>query len=70
MALARKCDRCKKLYEYYPKDTKIQSNAIRKLHKIPDGCISTQDSTIDLCPECMASFDKWMIEGAYPDDQN
>lgn len=33
MAMAKKCDRCGKLYEHYPKGNKAQSNAIRKIQR-------------------------------------
>ena len=29
MAMAKKCDRCGKLYEHYPKGNKSQSNAMQ-----------------------------------------
>ena len=33
MAIARKCDRCGKLYEYYPKGNKIQSNGVQRIYR-------------------------------------
>lgn len=62
MAMAKKCDRCGKLYEYYPTGNKLQYNAIRRIHRNAVGetitCIKTL--TTDLCPECMNEFEKFM----------
>ena len=33
MSMAKKCDRCGKLYEHYPKGNKSQGNAIRKIQR-------------------------------------
>lgn len=37
MSLAKKCDRCKKLYEHYPKGSKIQYNAVKRVSIAKDG---------------------------------
>ena len=62
MAMARKCDRCGKLYEHYPKGNKSQSNAIRKIQR--DALGGTMNAynewVMDLCPECMDEFEKFM----------
>lgn len=63
MALAKKCDRCGKLYEYYPKGSKVQYNGVRRVKIRPDGCQSEQDCDLDFCPECMSEFDKFMTNG-------
>ena len=62
MALAKKCDRCGKFYEHYPKGNKSQSNAIRKVQKDDTGGTvnAFANWVIDLCPECMNSFEKWL----------
>lgn len=66
MAMAKKCDRCGKLYEHYPKSNKSQSNAIsvtlRKIQRDDLGGIANtiQNSVIDLCQECMDEFEKFM----------
>lgn len=62
MAMAKKCDRCGKLYEHYPKGNKSQSNAIRKIQRDAFGGIANtiQNSVIDLCQECMDEFEKFM----------
>lgn len=63
MALAKKCDRCGKLYEHYPKGNKTQYNAIKRVYK-SHSCTSIQeDYSLDLCPECMSKFDKFMTVG-------
>lgn len=70
MALAKKCDRCGKLYEYYPKGIKSQCNAIRRAERNQRGEFinSCGYPDYDLCPECMAAFDKFMISGGKFDD--
>lgn len=50
MALAKKCDRCGKLYEHYPDE-------IRRWHLLSD------DKILDLCHECMKAFNEFMIGG-------
>lgn len=66
MAMAKKCDRCGKLYEHYPKSNKSQNNAIsvtlRKIQRDDLGGIANtiQNSVIDLCKECMDEFEKFM----------
>lgn len=62
MALAKKCDRCGKLYEHYPMCNKTECNAIRKIQRNPvgDTVHSAYTPTIDLCPECMNEFEKFM----------
>lgn len=65
MALAKKCDRCGKLYEHYPTGSKPQYNAIRRLYKTENGGITSVGVSIDLCPKCMEAFDKFMINGKF-----
>ena len=60
MAIARKCDRCRKLYEHYPKGNKSQSNAIRKIQRDATGGTTNVFLVMDLCPECMDEFEKFM----------
>ena len=62
MALAKKCDRCGKLYEHYPMVNKTEWNAIRKIQRNPvgDTVNSAYTPAIDLCPECMNEFEKFM----------
>lgn len=64
MSMARKCDRCGKLYEPYNMDKRYPEG--------PNGIVlanidyKQQCYTIsksDLCPECMESFNNWMKEG-------
>ena len=64
MALAKKCDRCGKLHEYYPVGNQPGVyNAINKCRLGLCGTIKYEDVTIDMCPDCMASFEKFMEEG-------
>lgn len=63
MALARKCDRCGKLYEI--KHVKIDNQRVNSI------VISDRDFTgsysnrgiFDLCPECLESFVSWLHMG-------
>ena len=68
MALAKKCDRCGKLYEHYPTGIKSQYNAIRRLCKTENGCITSEGVAFDLCPKCMDAFDKFMTKGKFGDE--
>lgn len=67
MALAKKCDRCGKLYEYYPNGNKLKTNAIRKCMVLSDGYLSYSENIHDLCSECMKAFDEFMIGGKFDD---
>ena len=71
MAMAKKCDRCGKLYEHYPKGNKSQSNAIRRIQRDAfGGTMNAYDEwTMDLCPECMSEFDEFMTKGKYSDEK-
>lgn len=60
MALAKKCDRCKKLYEPYPTGKKIEHNAIKKGHISAKGEFINCSEWNDLCSDCMNEFDKFM----------
>ena len=58
---AKKCDRCKKLYEDY-RDKGNRRNAIKVVYRDFNGTIY-DDDPCDLCPACMESFKKWLKEG-------
>lgn len=60
MAMTKKCDRCRKLYEYYPTGKKLQFNSIRKIQRNAIGNTIYYSDAIDLCPECMGEFEKFM----------
>lgn len=62
MALAKKCDRCGKLYEHYPNGNKPQCNTIKKFERgrVGETINGCNGVTYDLCPECMADFEKFM----------
>ena len=70
MALAKKCDRCGKMYEHYPKGTKIVRNSVSRVTINDKGEIRGNDTPMDLCEECMAEFDKFMINGGKFDDKD
>ena len=65
MALAKKCDRCGKLYEHYPNGKKSLCNAIKRVGKAENGALTFEENSIDLCPECMKAFDMFMINGKF-----
>ena len=67
MAFAKKCDRCGVLYEPYPTGNKTENNAVRRVCRYQDGTIRSHDEVLDLCPECMAEFNKWMLGGKFGD---
>ena len=69
MALAKKCDRCGKLYEHYPNGKNSLCNAIKRVRKAENGAITFEEISIDLCPECMEAFDKFMIGVKFGDEQ-
>lgn len=69
MAIARKCDRCGKLYEYYPKGNKIQSNGVQRIYREKSGCFR-YTMVYDFCPECMDAFDKFMINGKFMEEKH
>ena len=58
---AKKCDRCKKLYEEY-RDEETRSNAIRLMRRKVEGSLLGNEF-FDLCHACMESFKKWLKEG-------
>lgn len=61
MALAKKCDRCGKFYEHYPiGNIPGEYNAIEKVRLGKNGAVEYRSSDIDLCPDCMYSFVKFM----------
>ena len=62
MAIARKCDRCGKFYEYYPKGNKVQHNGVQRIYRHKNGNLG-YETTFDFCPECMSAFDEFMIIG-------
>lgn len=63
MALAKKCDRCGKLYEHYPIGSIPEGfNAVRRVRNRVNGNAECEESAIEMCPECMAAFEKFMEE--------
>lgn len=68
MALAKKCDRCGKLYEHYSFGSKQQYNAIRRLYINENGGITGAGVSIDLCPKCMEAFDMFMIKWKFDNE--
>lgn len=64
MAMAMKCDRCRKFYEYYPKGNDIHHNGVQRIYRHKNGSLGSQE-TYDLCPECMNAFDEFMSKGKF-----
>ena len=61
MGLAKRCDRCEKLYE--PKDIDIRGAIVNGLGLISRDAQNTNAITrryFDLCPECLLSFTNWL----------
>lgn len=69
---AKKCDRCKKYYDKYVGLHKCSNDGnVYQNYEIPYNrlvvCNSIYKQTVpnnslDLCPECMQAFDKWLKE--------
>ena len=64
MAIARKCDRCGKLYEYYPEGNKVRYNGVQRMYRDLGGSFR-YEKLFDLCPECMNAFDEFMTKGKF-----
>ena len=61
MALAKKCDRCGKFYEHYPiGDQPGVFNAVGRMRRVRDSSRETALNIMDLCQDCMESFDRFM----------
>ena len=61
MSLAKRCDRCEKLYE--PKDIDIRGAIVNGLGLISRDAQNTNAITrryFDLCPECLAHLANWL----------
>lgn len=58
MSLAKRCDRCGKLYEYYASDN--ETNAVGLFGVDEDGSIFNEEEPRDLCPECLREFVTYM----------
>ena len=57
--LAKKCDRCGKLYEGYDMVDNREMNGVYIISKNKFGVRESIRKDIDLCIECMNSFIKW-----------
>ena len=68
MAIARKCDRCGKFYEHYPKGNRMQYNGVKRIYRSINGSLENELS-YDFCPECMAAFDEFMINGKFMEEK-
>ena len=62
LAMARMCDRCGKLYEYYPKSNESRYNALRPIQMAAVGNAMDIGLAMDLCPKCMDAFEKFMTD--------
>lgn len=69
MGLAKRCDRCEKLYE--PKDIDIRGAIVNGLGLISRDAQNTNVITrryFDLCPECLLSLANWLKNGSWQAD--
>ena len=57
MALAKKCDRCGKLYEHYSGEY----NAINKVRRGQNGSLEYSGATLDLCTDCIKKFERFIM---------
>lgn len=69
MSLAKKCNRCGKYYDPYPKGATRRHNGVRRLCLSDTGSLLDHGDMLDLCPECMDAFDKFMTSGGRFDDK-
>ena len=69
MANARKCDRCGKFYEQYPKGNKVQHNGVQRTYRHKNGNLGYEES-LDFCTECMSAFDEFMINGKFMEEKH
>lgn len=59
--LAKKCDRCGKLYEHYDDiDGYGKCNAVKLVYLRANGMVHSGTDAMDLCPECMEDFKNFM----------
>ena len=57
MSLAKTCDVCGKLYEYYSGKNGLSINCVNAR-----GVINCTARTYDCCPECMKALEKFIKE--------
>lgn len=57
--LAKKCDRCGKLYDHYTTFDNTKKNGVAIIYVNKFGGREGWIRDIDLCQECMDSFAKW-----------
>lgn len=63
--LARKCDRCGKLHEYYGGSQaggKIEANGIMCIDRNARAIEDAEVASYDLCPKCMNLLADWLCE--------
>ena len=63
MSIAKKCNRCGKLYEIYNVERSVTDTNGLMLLNIDDRMQYFSHGAMDLCPDCMASFKKWLKTG-------
>ena len=65
MSLAKRCDRCEKLYE--PKDMDVCGaivNGLSLINRDEQNSRAFSRKYFDLCPECLLSFANWLKNGS------
>ena len=68
MGLARYCDRCGKLYHPEVESIRgIPTNGLRLVEtNLKDEEFDIRKIKIDLCPDCLKSFEDWLEACPYP----
>lgn len=69
MSLAKKCDRCKNLYE--PKDADVCGaiiNGLSLISRDKQNLRAADRRYFDLCPECLLSLANWLKNGSWQAD--
>lgn len=61
--LAKKCDRCGKLYEHYDKAGDERQNGVSIIYVNKFGSRERIIADKDLCPDCMEAFINWLTRG-------
>ncbi len=68
MGFAMKCDRCGLLYEEY--EDGAWNYGVQTFCRVcEDNTIKVHD-TYDLCPDCMAKFNVWLLKGKHSKDED
>lgn len=70
LRLTRICDRCGKIYEHFSENNKLPYNAIQPIRRNSLGVIMHAGLLMDLCPNCMNEFEKFMTVNSKEESNN